>query len=278
MDSVSKAKRDYDLGIQKFHDYLAHRRRLSWAEAMGLLGEAAASRQLVQREAVDASYKMGLLWLFDSDYESALSYFETCLSIDPGAHFVHMAMGAACLQLEEYERSAWHYRRLVALGTDVAIGCVGVGRALLAAGNPREAIEWFTKNPSWREHPDALLWKGNAHRKAGEADLAIESYEAILAINEADPDACQALAETFLEDKADRAAALVWLDRIYALPESTMARELCRTRTPFAGYFCQRFPRAETRVAAFEALWALRCAVVEMKEDLCCEDGGAAVH
>ena len=278
MDSVSKAKRTYDLGIQKFHDYLAQRRRLSWAEAMGLLGEAEGSGQLVQHEALDANYKMGLLWLFRLDYATAVWYFERCLSIDPGAHFVHMAMGAACLQLEEYEKSAWHYQRLVATGTDVAIACVGVGRALLAAGNPREAIQWFTKDSSWRQHADALLWKGNAHRRVDEADLAFECYEAILALNEADPDALQALAETCLEDKADLTAALRWLDRTYALPESTMARKLCRIRTPFAGYFCDRFPRVETRVAAFEALWALRCAVVEMKENLCCEDQGAAVH
>ena len=278
MDSVGKAKRDYELGLQQFNDFLTRRRLASWAKAMSLFGEAAASGRLVQREAVDANYKMGLLWLFDSDYATALSYFETCLSIDPGSHFAHMAMGDACLQLGEHKKSAWHYRRAIALGEHAAVACAGVGRALLEAGNAEEAIEWFTKDPSWRQNPDVLLWKGNAHRRAGEVDRAIESYKAALAVNETDADLHQALAETYLQDKADPAAALAWFDRMYALPESTMARELCRTRTPFVAYFCEFFPETEARLAAFEALWALRRAVLEVKETLCCEDRGAAVH
>lgn len=283
MTSVSTAERDYKLGTLRFNDFLTHRKLTSWGEAINLFGAAAASGQLALSDAVDANYKVGLLWLFNSDNEKALQYFTRCLSIDPGAHFVHLAIGATYLSLGEHKKSAWHYRRLMALekdaeSTDMHIAGVGVGRALLADGNPEEAIEWFTKAPSWGQRPDALLWKGNAHRKAGEPNRAIESYEAALALNGTDADVHQALAETHLEDKADPAAALIWFDRMYAIPESTMATSLCRTRTPFAAYFCERFPAEETRATAFEALCALRRAVMDVKADLCCEEQGAAVH
>ena len=278
MASASPAKRDYERGVLKFRDWLTERTIPAWAEAMNLLDRAAASGQLGPREAIDASYKTGLLWMFDSNYEMALRYFEMCLSINPRASFVHTAMGAVNLALGECGKSEWHYRQAIALGEHPAIGYVGVGRALLEAGNAEEAIEWFTKNPSWRQHADSLVWKGNAHRRAGEVDRAIESYEAALAVNETDADVCQALAETNLEDKAHPAAALAWFDRMYGLPESSTAKRLCRTRTPFAAYFSERFPRGETRVAAFEALCALRRAVIDVKEGLCCEGPWAAVH
>lgn len=283
MASVSTGVRDYELGVLKFNEFLTHKRLISWAEAINLFGAAARSGQLTLREAVDANYKLGLLLLFDSDYETALRYFETCLSIDPGAHFVLLAMGAAYLALGEHEKCAWHYRQIIALEGDAAstntfIACIGVGRALLAAGNPEKAIEWFTKLPSWAQRLDALLWKGNAHRQAGEADRAIESYTTALTINGTDVDVHQALAETYLEDKADPAAALVWFDRMSVLPESAMAKGLCRTRTPFAAYFCERFPGGRTRVGAFEALCALRRAVMDVKAGLCCEEQEAVVH
>lgn len=278
MASASAAMRDYELGVLKFANWLTQQGHSSWAEAVNLLGDAVASGQLGSHEAKEANYKMGLLFLFDSNYGMALQYFEKCLSVAPPDSFVHSAMGAVCSLLGEYGKSASHYQQAMALGGDAAMGCVGVGRALLEAGNAEEAIEWFTKAPSWSQRVDALLWKGNAHRKAGEVDLAIKSYEAALAVNEADADVCQALAETYLEDMADPAAALAWFDQIYGLPESDMAKRLCRTRTPFAAYFCERFPGEETRVAAFEALCALRRAVIDVKEGLCCEGLGAAVH
>lgn len=147
MASASEAKQNYERGILKFQEFLSRRNLSSWADAMNSFDDVVASGQLSPHDTTDATYKMGLLWLFDSNYEIALRYFERCLSINPRASFVHSAMGAVYPSLGNYEKSVWHHRWAMALGGDTAIGCVGVGRALLEAGDAAEAIRWFTKDP-----------------------------------------------------------------------------------------------------------------------------------
>ena len=230
----TEGEKEYVQGVGHFEDFLKNHSILSWGQALNSLQAAVLSPDLGPRKAADANYKLGLLFLFDSNYRDAVYYFETRLRIGPGA-FVHEAIGAAYNALHEYERSAWHYGQALELGGNKALSYMGLGRALLEMGRIEEAIDCFTNSASPRATSDAFFWTGNAYRRAGETVRAIESYLAGFAINEEDSDVCQALAETYLEDKADSAAALVWFDRMYELPDSTQAKGLCRTRNALCG-------------------------------------------
>ena len=273
----TEGERQYAQGVGHFQDVLRTHSTVSWAQAVNSLEAAVHSPDLDPHRVADAYLKLGLLFVFDSNYRRALYYYEACLRIERAA-YVHAAIGAVYDALHEHERSAWHYEQALDLGGDKASGYMGLGRALLGMRRIEEAIDCFTKSASLTETSDAFLWTGNAHRRAGEPAKAIESYSAGLAVNEEDPDVCQALAETCLEDQADPAAALVWFDRMYELPDSTQAKRLCRTRTPFAAYFCERYPEGPTRTPVFEALCDLRRAVVDVKEKLCCDREGSAIH
>ncbi len=273
----SKGEKEYAQGVGHFEDFWRNHSLLSWAQALNLLQAAVRSLDLDPNKEADANYKLGLLSLFDSNYRSAVYHFEMCLQLRRAA-FVHEALGAAYNALREYRRNGWHYEQALELGGNKALGYTGMGRALLEMGKIEDAIDCFTKSASPIASSEAFMWKGNAYRRAGETAKAIEAYLAGLAVNEKDPDVCQALAETCLDDQSDAAAALDWFDRMYELPESTQADRLCRTRTPFAAYFCERYPKGPTRTPVFEALCGLRRAVVELKEKLCCDGDGAAIH
>ena len=274
---TTEGEKEYARGIGHFNAFLENHSMVSWGQALNELGAAAWSSDLGPHKVADANYKLGLLFIFDSNYRRALYYFETCLRIERAA-FVHAAIGVAYHALHEYERSAWHYRQVLELGGGKTLGYMGLGKALLGMGRVEEAIDCFTNSASPRPTLDALFWTGNAYRRGGETGKAVESYLAAYDINNENPDVCQALAETYLEDKGDPAAALGWFDRMYALPDSTQAKSLCRTRTPFAAYFCERYPRGPTRTRAFEALCGLRRAVAVVKEQLCRDGEGSAIH
>ena len=273
----TEGEKEYAQGIGHHQDFWQNHSLLSWAQALNSLQAAVLSPDLDPRKAADANYKLGTLFMFDSDYRSAAYNFEKCLQIRSEA-FVHEALGAVYNASHEYGRSGWHYEQALYLGGNKALGYMGMGRALLEMGKIEEAIDRFTTSASLVATSEAFMWKGNAYRRAGETAKAIESYLAGLAVNGEDPDVCQALAETCLEDQADPAAALAWFDRMYELPDQMQAKRLCRTRTPFAAYFCERYPRGPTRTLVFEALCGLRRAVVEVKEKLCCDQEGSAIH
>lgn len=283
VDEVNEAmtppegEKEYAQGVGHFQDFLKNHSIVSWGQALNSLEAAKLSPDLGPRLVADANYKLGLLFIFDSNFRDALYYFETCLRIGRAA-YVHEALGAVYNALHEYGRSGWHYEQALYLGGNKALGYIGMGRALLEMGKIEEAIDCFTKSASPKATSEALLWTGNAYRRAGETARAIESYSAGFAIREEDPDLCQALAETWLEDKVDPVSALAWFDRMYELPESTQAKRLCRKRTPFAAYFSERYPRGSTRTPVFEALCGLRRAVVDVKEKLCCDREGSAIH
>ena len=275
--TLTEGESEYAQGVGHFTDFLHNHSILSWGPAINSLQAAVHSRELDPDRVADALHKLGLLSMFDSDYRSALYYFETCLQSHRTAN-VHVTIGAVYLALHEYERGAWHYRQALDLGGEKGLGYMGLGRALLETRRVEEAIDCFTKSASSTETSDAFLWTGNAYRRAGVTVKAIEAYEAGLALNEEDPDICQALAEFWLEDQADPATALERFDRMYELPESTQATSLCRTRTPFAAYFCERYPQGPSRIPAFEALCGLRRAVVDVKEKLRRDRKGSAIH
>ena len=268
---------EYARGVGHFEDFQKNHSILSWGPALNALEAAVHSPGLEPHRVADAYYKLGILFLFDSNYRRALYYFETCLRYGRTAH-AHQSAGAACNALHEHERSAWHYGQALDLGGNKAQGHMGLGRALLEMGRIEEAIDCLTKSASSIATSDALLWKGNAYRRAGQSAKAIESYLDGLAANEEDPDVYQALAETCLEDIADTAAALAWFYRMFDLPDDTKAKHLCRTRTPFAAYFCERYPKEPTRIPVFDALCSLHRAVVQVKEKLCCDRNGSAIH
>ena len=273
----SEGDQAYAQGIKEFTDFLSKPSIVSWAQALNSLQTAALSTHLVPSKVADAHYRLGLLFVFDSDYRSALSYFQTCLRIQRSA-LAHEAMGTAHNALGEHTHSGWHYEQALSLGGDETHCYIGMGRALLEMGKIEEAIECFAKAATSNGAPEAFLWKGNAYRRAGETGKAVDSYLAGLAIHEENADLCQALAETHLEDKTDPAAAVVWFDRMYELPKIEQAKDLCRTRMPFAAYFCERYPKVSTRTPVFQALCGLRRAVVEVKEKLYCDADGAAIH
>ena len=275
--TATDGEKEYAKGIAHHQDFWKKHSILSWAQAVNALEAAVHSPELDRRRVADAYYKLGLLFMFDSNYRSALYYFETCLRFGRAA-YVHEAAGAVCNALHEHERSARHYGQAMDLGGNKALDYMGLGRALLEMGGIEQAIDCFTKSASPRATSDAFFWTGNAYRRAGDTAKAIESYLAGLAINEEDAEICQALAETHLEDMADPTAALVWFDRMLELPDTTLAKGECRTRTPFAAYFCERYPKASMRTPVFEALCGLRRAVVEVKENLCCDGEGSAIH
>ncbi len=275
--TLTEGEKEYAQGVGHFTDFLQNHSIVSWGQAVNSLEAAVRSPEFDPHRVADALYKLGLLFMFDSDYRFALYYFETCLRNCRAAH-VHEAIGTVYNALHEYERGAWHYGQALDLGGDKGLGYMGLGRALLEMGRIEEAIGCFKKSASSRETSDAFLWTGNAYRRAGVTAKAIEAYEASLALNEEDPDVCQALAEFWLEDQADPATALEWFDRMYELPDSTQATRLCRTRTPFAAYFCERYPEGPMRAPAFEALCGLRRAVVDVKEKLCRDRKGSAIH
>ena len=277
MTSANRAEIAYAAGVTNFNEFLRAPSLASWARAMNSLGDAIASPGINPEAVTDAHYKTGLLWLFDSNYENALAYFRNCLSIRPQAS-VHEAIGAVYAALRQYERSAVHYRQAIRLGSTPAMGYMGLGRALLEMGEIEEALDCFAKSISSKPSANAHFWKGNAFRRAGETKRAIECYLAAVGIDKEDPEACQALAETYLEDEADAVSALVWFDRMYTLPGEKGAKDYCRTRTPFAAYFCERYPEESNRESAFEVLCGLRRAVIAVKENLCCDAEGAAVH
>ena len=272
-----EGEKEYAQGIGHYQDFWRNHSLLSWAQALNSLQAAVLSPKLDPHKAADANYKLGTLSMLDSDYRGAAYYFEECLQIRSEA-FDYVALGEVYRVLHEYGRSGWHYERASEFGETKALGYMGMGRALLEMGKIEEAIDRFTMSASLAATSEVYMWKGNAYRRAGETAKAIECYLAGLAVNAEDPDVFQALAETCLEDQPDPAAALAWFDRMYELPESTQAKRLCRTRTPFAAYFCERYPRGPTRTPVFEALCGLRRAVVEVKEKLCCDQEGSAIH
>ena len=275
--TLTEGEKEYAQGVAHLEDFWKNPSLLSWSQAQNSLQAAVRSLDLDPNKGADANYKLGQLFLFDSDLRSAEYYFQMCLQLRQAA-YVHEALGAVYNALQEYGRSGWHYEQALNLGGNRALAYMGMGRALLGIGKIEEAIDRFTKSASLVATSQAFMWKGNAYRRVGETAKAIESYLAGLAVNEEDPDVCQALAETCLEDQADPAAALEWFDRMYELPDSTQAKRLCRTRTPFAAYFCERYPKRPTRTPVFEALCGLRRAVVEVKEKLCCDGEGSAIH
>ena len=280
MIPTSKGEADYRQGIASWNECLKAAdvvgRITSWVDAMNSLHAAVASPHLSRGSAADAYYKLGILHLYDSEPAKALEYFKRCLSINPDAN-VHDVIGTVYGMLKDHENSVFYYRQAIALGGAWHVN-VSLGRTLLAMGKTTEAIGCFTKAISSQPSSNALFWKGNAHRQAGEVDHAIESYLAALDVYDEDAEACQALAEVYLEDKRDPTTALVWFDRMYSLPDTTSAIDYCRTRTSFAAYFCERYPNVSMRAKAFEALCALRQAVLEVKQHLCRSSGGAAVH
>lgn len=173
------------------------------------------------------------------------------------------------------KKAHFHYRQAIDLGGS---SHTSLGRALLEMGKTREAIDCFTTSISSTRSVQALFWKGNAHRGIGEIDEAVRCYLTALDVHQEDAEACQALAEVYLEEKNDPAAALVWFDKMFALPDTTSAKGYCRTRTPFAAYFCERYPKSSMKAKAFESLCALRRSIMEVKEALACDNGGAAIH
>ena len=280
MTPTSQAEADYLQGIARWKECLGATdmvgRITSWVDAVNSLHAAVASPHLSLGSAADAYYKLGILHLYDSEPRKALEYLKQCLSINPHAN-VHDVIGTVYGMLKDHESSVFHYRRAIALGGAWYLS-VSLGRALLAMGKTIEAIGCFNTAISSKPSSNAFFWKGNAHRKGGEVDHAIESYLAALDVHDEDAEACQALAEVYLEDKRDPTTALVWFDRMYSLPDTTSAIAYCRTRTSFAAYFCDRYPDVSMRAKAFEALCALRQTVLEVKQHLCCNSGGAAVH
>ncbi len=278
MTPASKGEADYLQGIASWEDCLKATdtvgRITSWVDAVNSLHAAVASPHISLRSAADAYYKLGLLHMLDSEPRRALDYFKGCLSINPHAA-VHDVIGTVYGMLKDHENSVFHYRQAIALG---GASYVSLGRALLAMGQTKEAIECFDTAISSKPSANALFWKGNAHRQVREVDHAMESYLAALNVHDEDAEACQALAEVFLEDKNDAVTALVWFDKMYTLPDTTSAIDYCRTRTPFAAYFCERYPKASMRSTAFEALCALRRAVLEVKQLLYCNSRDTAVH
>ena len=278
MTQTNTAEVAYRHGIACLNDFLeatnAANRAISWVNAANSLRAAMAAPHISRRIEADACYKLGLLHVFDSDYQTALDYFRRSLSIDPHA-FVHEAIGATYYALSDHENSILHYRQAINLGSS---NSVGLGRAFLGMGRTKEAIDCFSISISSQPNADALFWKGNAHRQAGEVRDAVESYFAALDADEENVDACHALAEVYLDDKKDPVKALAWFDRMYKLPDTRSAIAYCRTRTPFAAYFCERYPKVEGRPEVFRALCALRQAVLEVKQHLCCNSRDAAIH
>lgn len=280
MTPTSSGEADYRQGIASWKDCLKATdtvgRITSWVKAVNSLNAAVASPHISRRSAAGAYYTLGLLHMFDSEPLRALNYFKRCLSIRPHAD-VHTAIGNAYGMLKDHKNSVSHYSQAIALGGTWHVR-VNLGRALLAMGKTREAIGFFTTAISSQPNADALFWKGNAHRQAGEVRDAMESYFAALDAHEENVDACHALAEVYLDDKKDPVKALAWFDRMYKLPDTRSAIAYCRTKTPFAAYFCERYPKVEGRPEAFRALCALRQAVLEVKQHLCCNSRDAAVH
>ena len=92
--TTTEGEKEYAQGGRHFQEMLHNHSRLSWAQALNSLQAAALSPDLDRCKVADANYKLGLLFIFDSNYRRALYYFETCLRIERAA-FVHAAIGVA---------------------------------------------------------------------------------------------------------------------------------------------------------------------------------------
>ena len=164
--------------------YQVHLLNAEALEAQGKWDDAALEyREVLKRETgvPGIHYRLGRLLLSgprkDAGKEEARREFEEELKIDPNNAGAEYVLGELARQNEQHPAAIEHFGRAAQLDAGFADAFIGLGRSLIAAGRPKDAVKPLqTAAQLQPDNPATHFYLATAYRRTGRVEEANREF------------------------------------------------------------------------------------------------------
>jgi len=166
--------------------YQAHQLNAEVLEIQGKTGEAADEYRKVLSLRPDLAgihYHLGELMLAGASEANALAQaqqeFEEELKIDPRNADAQYELGEMARQARQWDAAIEHFTRAASLDSGFADALIGLGKSLVSAGRPKDAVEPLERAVRLQpENPNAHYQLSFAYRRLGREQEAARELAA----------------------------------------------------------------------------------------------------